>query len=99
MKAKPKGAKHLFEWRGSIWYSRVVGKRRFRKNTRCPATDAGWKDARLWRDEYEHQKGIGRPGAPAGAVPTFADLAARYFEGRKFSQLKPTTQADRRSHL
>jgi integrase len=100
MKAKRFGAtyRNLFAWRGSIWYSRVVAGRPYRVNTKCPDTDSGWKDARLFRDEYEHQKGVGRPSAGGGA-PTFGELAARYFEGRKFSQLKPTTQADRRSHL
>lgn len=91
--------RNLFPWRAQIWYSRVIGARRYRANTKCPDTEQGWKDARLWRDEYEAQKAIGAKGRPTGAVPTFDELVVRYFDGRKFSQLKPTTQADRRSHL
>ena len=92
--------RNLFVYRGSIWYSRMLAGRRYRKNTGCLPSEQGWKDAAIWRDEYEAQKAIGAKGRPAGAVPTFAEMAVRYFESRKFTKiLKPTTQQDRRRHL
>jgi hypothetical protein len=101
MKSKPKGAKYrnLYVWRGTIWYSRVVGGRRFRHNTNRPDTPEGWGEAALYRDKYEAAKGIGRPGAHVGEVPTFAALVTRYLESQKFSQLAATSQQDRHSHL
>src|SRR5262245_10599470 len=91
--------RNLSIYRGRIWYRRMVGGRRYRVDTGCSVTEQGWKDARIFRDEYERQKGLDAPSPSIGAVPTFEQLSARYFESRKFSTLKPTTQTDRRSHL
>src|SRR5262245_56186234 len=91
--------RNLFPWRGTVWYSRMIGGRRYRVDTKCPDTEQGWKDARIYRDEYERQKGLDVPSPAVGTVPTLEGLAARYFESRKFGALKPTTQQDRRSHL
>jgi hypothetical protein len=72
--------------RDTIWYARLVGGRPHRANTqRSPETLEGWKEAALWRDEYEEAKGIGR--ARSRPMPTFAELAARYGESSKFDRM------------
>ena len=87
MKSKPTGPRfrNLYAWRGSIWYERVAGGRRFRVDTgTCYGEDGPaqrhWDEAALYRDRYEDAKGIGRPALYTGAMPTFAELAERYLE-------------------
>ena len=101
MKAKPAGVKsrNLYVVRGAIWYGRVVAGRRYRVNTKFPDTDAGWKDARLFRDEYEHQKGVGRSERPRWRGADVRRARGALLRRAEVLQLKPTTQADRRSHL
>jgi len=97
---KPKGAKgrNLYEFRGRVWYERWVGERRYRADTGAEPTEDGWKEAASFRDQYETAKRIGALRTYTGAVPTFAEMAAKYSE-EDMAHLAATTRADRRLHL
>ena len=49
MSARPKGQKYrnLHAYRDTVWYERVVGKRRYRENTQEPALPRGLGGSRL----------------------------------------------------
>ena len=104
---RPRGQKYrnLHAFRNSIWYERVVEKRRYRENTEEPALPRdrpgwleAWSRAARFRDVYELERGIGQPKAHVGQMPTFATMARRYLN-EDMSHLASTTKVDHRSHL